>query len=285
MSEPILGDGPLAAERVVGSADQQPLVLAHGVTQNRHCWGGFADALGQRFAVWAVDLPGHGASAHDTVPFEAAADLLAATIQRISDHATARHGPPSVDRHGGPIVIGYSMGGRLALRAALDHPGVASGLVLVGATAGLADADDRATRRAADAQVAARLRAEGPVTFLDRWLAQPLFADLTPEQQFRDERIRHWGSGVAETYEHRGTGSMEPLWDRLAELRAPTLVLAGADDHKFAAIGERLARGVGDAATLRLVPDAGHACHLAAPSATAAAVFDWLSRRPGRPAQ
>ncbi len=275
-------DEPLTAELVAGAADSPTLVLAHGVTQNRHCWGEFAEHLGRRFAVWAVDLPGHGDSGHDAASFEVAAHLLADTTGVISERSRRAPHPGEPHRRAGPILVGYSMGGRLALRAVLDRPGVVSALVLIGATAGLDDAADRAARRAADAEIAARLRTEGPARFLDRWLALALFADLDPQQQLRDARLRHWGSGVAATFEHRGTGSMEPMWDRLGELTLPTLVLAGADDPKFVAIGGRLAAGLGGPVSVRRVAGTGHACQLAAPARTAELVTDWWPA--GRPA-
>lgn len=255
---------PLAAEELAGPAGREgPVaVLLHGFTQNRHCWGPFAHAVARTHRTIAVDLPGHGDSGHDDASFESAADLVAQTLDAIGD----------ID-----LLVGYSMGGRLALRCLIDHPGSAGRLVLIGATAGLADTDARAERRATDTRLAERLRAETPGDFLDFWLALPLFDGLTDAQQCREARLAHWGSGVAETLLHRGTGSMEPVWDRLHEVEVPTLILAGADDEKFADLGARLAAGIGSAATLRLVPRCGHACHLEDPEATAAIIASWRS--------
>lgn len=260
-------DRPLAAERIAGSAELPIAVLAHGVTQNRHCWGEFAERLGERFAVWAVDLPGHGDSGHHTASFDAAAHLLADTIGAITERTETEVS----------LLVGYSMGGRFALRAMLDRRDLAARLVLIGATAGIDDADERAARRAADGALADRLRAEGAADFLDGWLALPLFADLRPEQQLRSARLEHWGAGVPETFEHRGTGSMTPMWDRLGGLGVPTLVLAGAADPKFVAIGERLVDGLGGVGALRLIAGSGHACQLAAPALTAEVVLAWAS--------
>ena len=109
----------------------RPLVLAHGFTQNANCWGRFAQLLAERSPVRAVDMAGHGQSGHDDADLPASGQLLVAA--------------------GGPgIYIGYSMGGRVALHAALAHPELVEGLVLTGAPAGLDDPADRKKRRAAD---------------------------------------------------------------------------------------------------------------------------------------
>ncbi len=259
----LVGFGPLAAEVLVAPPAPSPAaVLLHGFTQNRRCWGPFAGALGTTHRIIGVDLPGHGESGFDDVSFEDAGELVAETLAGIG---------------GIDLLVGYSLGGRLALRCVIEHPETARHAVLIGATAGLDDAAARAARRADDRQLADRLLAGTPESFLDFWMGLPLFDGLTEDRQCRHERLAHWGSGVAETLLHRGTGSMEPLWDRLDRIRVPTLVLSGARDEKFAGLGARLAAGIGSAATLRLVPRCGHACHLEDPETTAAIIESWRS--------
>lgn len=264
----LVGSGPLTAEVLFVPALSTPsptAVLLHGFTQNRRCWGPFAGALGRTHRIIGVDLPGHGASGFDHVSFEDAGELVAETLAGIG---------------GVDLLVGYSMGGRLALRCLIEHPDSAGHLALIGATAGLEDASARTERRAGDRQLSDRLHAGTPESFLDFWLGLPLFDGLTEDQQCRRERLAHWGSGIAETLLHRGTGSMEPLWDRLDHIRVPTLLLAGARDEKFARLGARLASGIGSAATLRLIPRCGHACHLEDPEATAATIESWRRTLP-----
>ncbi|NNF53711.1 MAG: alpha/beta fold hydrolase [Acidimicrobiales bacterium] len=242
--------GFLTIEHIAGpSTSAAPaVVLLHGLTQNRFCWGASAAQLGQFYSVWALDLPGHGSSGYANATFTEAVELVNETLAVLPFEADT--------------VVGYSMGGRMALAAALERPDLADRLVLIGATAGLDDETERQQRVAADGALATRLRRDGPSAFLDYWLALPLFAGIAEDQQCRAERLEHWGSGVPESLELRGTGSMAPLWNDLATLAIPTLVIAGADDVKFVQIGEELVSSIGSSARFQVIPGAGHACHL-----------------------
>jgi 2-succinyl-6-hydroxy-2,4-cyclohexadiene-1-carboxylate synthase len=169
------------------------------------------------------------------------------------------------------------MGGRLCLHAALDHPGSVRGLVLISATGGLDDAREREARRAADEALADRIERIGVPAFLDEWLAQPLFAGLSPAAQGRAERLHNTAAGLASSLRLAGTGTQQPLWDRLRDLRVPTLVIAGALDPKFVALGERLATTI-PAADLAVIGGAGHTVHLEQPEAFLDVVLPWLAR-------
>ncbi|MGE3620272.1 MAG: alpha/beta fold hydrolase [Acidimicrobiia bacterium] len=234
------------------------LVLVHGFTQTGRCWGPLADRLARDHEVVRVDAPGHGRSAEIAADLWETADLLA--------------------RVGGPATwLGYSMGARMVLHLALAHPEVARGLVLIGATAGIEDPAERAARRAADRARARELAEVGLDAFLDRWLAQPLFATLPTERAGTEERRTNTVEGLAASLVHAGTGTQEPLWSRLGEIGVPVLALAGARDERYAALATRLATAVGPGARAALVPDAGHAAHLEAPDEVAAQVGRWLA--------
>ena len=168
------------------------------------------------------------------------------------------------------------MGGRLALHLALARPDLVQGLVLIGATAGIEDQPERAARRAADEQLAAELERDGVALFLERWLAQPLFASLPPEAAGLDDRLRNTAAGLASSLRLAGTGTQQPLWDQLAELSMPVLVVAGERDDKFSAVGSRIAEAIGPNATFALVPGAGHACHLEQPDEFLRVLRGWL---------
>lgn len=237
------------------------IVLLHGFTQNSSCWGRFADRLAEVAAVTAVDLPGHGHSAHDDADLWTTAELVADVIRDVAD------GEPA-------LVVGYSMGGRTALHLALAHPELVAGLVTIGATGGLDTEAERADRRAADEVLAARLEEIGLAAFLDRWLANPLFAGLDEAAAARAERLTNREAGLAASLCHVGTGTQEPLWDRLGSIEAPLLAIAGADDAKFTALGQRIVDAVGANASLHLEPGT-HAVHLEQPDATADAILGW----------
>ena len=233
------------------------LVLVHGFAQTARCWGPAGAALALDHEVVRVDAPGHGGS--DGVRAD-----LAATARLLADLGPATY-------------LGYSMGGRMCLETALRHPASVRGLVLVSATAGIDDESERAARRASDEVLARRLEAEGVDTFVDTWLSLPLFAGLPQEGRFDAERRTNTAAGLAASLRSAGTGTQEPSWDRLPNLAMPVLVVAGADDAKFAALAHRLVDAIGANATLAVLPDAGHSTHLEAPEAFLATVAPWLA--------
>jgi 2-succinyl-6-hydroxy-2,4-cyclohexadiene-1-carboxylate synthase len=244
---------------VPGPNATPPVVLVHGFTQTGACLGPLADDLASDRAVVHPDLPGHGRS---TAPPDA--DLWAVADELADRLAATTDGPAT--------WIGYSLGGRACLHVALAHPGIVDRLVLIGATAGIDEAGERAARQDADERLAGHLEEIGVAAFLDEWLAGPLFATLPGWARFDDERRTNTEAGLAASLRHAGTGAMAPLWDRLGTIEAPTLVLAGERDAKFRALGERLVAAIGANATFQVVPGAGHAAHLEAPAATIAAI-------------
>ena len=234
------------------------LALVHGFTQNGRCWGDLADDLALDHEVLLPDAPLHGRSAGVVADLVQTAHLLAEAV--------------------GPATwLGYSMGGRACLHLALERPDVVEALVLLGATAGLDDAAARSERVAADEVLARRLEVDGLEAFLDHWLALPLFGGLSAEAQHREARLENDARALATSLRVAGTGAQEPLWDRLQEVRAPVLVVAGALDGRFVATGERLVSALGGEAELRLVPGAGHAAHLEQPQAFLDVVRPWLA--------
>jgi len=235
------------------------IVLVHGFTQNRNCWGPVLDDLVTDHEVCRIDAPGHGRSS--------------------SFHAGLRTGARLIaDQGGRATYLGYSMGGRFLLHLALSLPELVRGLVLIGATGGIDDASARAARAEQDEAMAQRLEHDGVERFVDAWLAQPLFAGLGPEVQFRSERAENTVEGLAESLRQAGTGAQTPLWDRLDRLAMPVLVVAGEADTKFSAEAERLGGSIGDNATVALVPGAGHAAHLEQPESFLAILRPWLEQ-------
>jgi 2-succinyl-6-hydroxy-2,4-cyclohexadiene-1-carboxylate synthase len=245
----------LFAERV---GTGPPVVLVHGFTQTHRSWRPVTDRLAHAHAVTAVDAPAHaGSDAVRVGLWDGAAELG--------------------DTGGRAGYVGYSMGGRLCLHLALARPELVERLVLVGATAGLDDPEARATRRAADEELARGLERDGVAVFVDRWLAQPLFATLPAEAAARADRLANTAPGLAASLRLAGTGSMEPLWHRLAGLAMPVLVVAGELDTAYTATGKRLAGAIGANATVACVPGAGHACHLERPGLFAAMLEEFLT--------
>ena len=235
-------------------------MLVHGFTQTSASWDPLIADLAADHEVMTVDAPNHGRSAGVDADLERGGALIAEA--------------------GGPgTYIGYSMGGRFCLHTALAAPDTVRGVVLIGATGGLDDDDDRAARRLDDATRASRIREIGVDRFLDEWLAQSLFAGLGEATQGREARRENTAEGLARSLELAGTGTQQPLWQRLSVMTAPALVPAGARDERFRVAGERLAAAIGNNATYATVPVAGHTAHLEQPAGFLAVLRPWLRER------
>jgi 2-succinyl-6-hydroxy-2,4-cyclohexadiene-1-carboxylate synthase len=236
------------------------VVLLHGFTQGPGSWDNLAERLAGEHEVVTPTLPGHGGAGAVTGTFEDEAAALAEAVD----------GPPAV-------WVGYSMGGRVALRIALERPDLVERLVLLGATAGLADPDERAARRRRDETLASGLERKGLDQFLTGWLNQALFKRLPAEAAGLEERRHNTVEGLASALRRLGTGTQEPVWDRLGELSMPVLLMAGEHDSTFCAVAFRLAAAIGENAGLSFVPGAGHAAHLERPDAFATILERFLA--------
>ena len=247
------------AHQTIGSGDHT-VVFVHGFTQTGDSWRPFIERLLPQLAntkAMLVDLPGHGASAELRLDLNDTAEAL-------------------VDTCGQATYVGYSLGARVVLHAALAHPDRVERCVLVSGTAGIDDENERRARRNADEQLAERIEQIGTAAFIDEWLAQPLFAHLTPSQAQRTARLANSPIGLASSLRLCGTGTQTPLWNRLASLSQPLLVVAGARDEKFVALARRMAV-LAPHARLEFIADAGHSAHLEQPSALADAFAHWMT--------
>src|SRR5215213_7894062 len=229
------------------------LVLLHGFTQTRQSWRRTIGALAARRRALAPDLPGHGHAAARPASFPACTGYVRAL--------------------GGErfTLVGYSMGGRIALNAALALGDRLERLVLIGAGPGIADPAERAARRAADDALAARIEAIGVEAFAREWAALPLW-DGQPERvaaAAHADRLRNTSAGLAAALRGLGTGVIEPLWDRLGGLTVPVTLAVGERDERFRAIAERMAARL-PRAEIVVVSGAGHAAQLEQPAAVAA---------------
>ncbi len=194
---------------------------------------------------------------------EASCEVIAAEVPlRETFEATAR-AIGMLHKRG--VYVGYSMGGRLCLRLALDRPDLVRALVLVSASPGLPDSASRLQRIADDEALARSVEREGVDAFLERWLAQPLFASVPPDAPGLRERHALPAGYLAHCLRVLGTGTMEPLWDRLGELQMPVALVTGTADTKFENLALlMLERLRGDVVHVRL--EGGHALPLEQPA-------------------
>lgn len=243
-----------------------PVLLLHGFTGSGREWDGVVGALGAGVRAVAVDLVGHGRSGAPTDPARYAPERAARDLRALLDALGVARAH----------VVGYSLGGRVALRLALDAPERVAGLVLVSATAGIEDDGARAARRAQDLALAERIEREGVERFVDEWASAELFAAeraLPDERRAATRRVRlaQRPAGLAGSLRGMGQGAWPPLWARLGGIRAPTIIVTGERDARYTAAGARIASLVAGARHV-VVPGGGHAAHRERPAEVAAIV-------------
>lgn len=226
------------------------LTALHGFTETDDVWSEVLAPLDRPMR--CPLLPGHGwKPCKAGTSIKTVAADIAATLPTGSD------------------LLGYSLGGRIALQLALDHPTTLKRLVLVSSTAGLRDAKERDKRVRHDLGFAEVLEEDGIGPFVAWWEANPALKPARKlsralVEQLRCRRLNQDPLGLAGVLRHLSTGLMEDLWPRLGELRLPVLLIAGEKDPRYVEVMTAMAAKI-PGARLELVPGCGHAVHREAP--------------------
>lgn len=210
------------------------------------------------------DWPGHGKNKNETNPqkysVETHMDIIteaAGSSQRI-------------------ILLGYSMGGRLALHWALNNPNRIQKLILIGSSPGIANEVESAERLKGDQALAQFIRIHGVKPFIKYWNGKTFFRPLMSLPADRldpvlDRRLKNTAEGLALSLEHVGTANLPSLWPRLKELRCPVDIVVGEMDPKFIEVGYRMGECI-PKARISVLELAGHALHLEKPEDIAALI-------------
>lgn len=256
-----------------------PVVALHGFTGSVATWEAFTAAASRDYMVVRVDLLGHGASDAPESPeryrMERCVEDLAALLDRLG---LAR-----------ATWLGYSLGGRVAISAAVGLPERTAALIAESASPGLARLRREGRDRVAqDERLARWIEEVGIEEFVAHWEALPLFASqaslpAASSERLRAQRLRNRPVGLANSLRGMGSGAQPPLHRRLPELAMPALFIAGAEDSKFVAIAREMHRAV-PGSRLDVIPGAGHAAHLERPDDFNQAVLGFLTelREEGR---
>lgn len=260
-----VGDELILHNEVSGAG--APLLMLHGFTGDISTMGGLSQRLSASHLVVVPDMIGHGRSdVPESVEFYEVG-AMARQVEAVADHLGLD------DFH----LVGYSMGGRVALTLACGSPHRVRSLCLVGASAGIAIETERAQRRIDDEELAVRIENGGLESFVDDWMAKPLFtsqAMLGPDHlaEARRQRLSNNPSGLAWSLRGGGTGTMPPLHDRLSSCDVAATLVVGDGDEKFSKIADQLTRLLPNA-TSEVVPGAGHAAHLDQPDLVAGIIL------------
>lgn len=258
------------ASRTVGEAGMPEVVFLHGFMGEGADWLPVAEGLAARFHSILIDLPGHGSSRGgdgEEISMDSAVGSVMETLDALR-----------LERCG---LVGYSMGGRLALFLALAHPDRFTHLVLESASPGISSSSERRERQEADEARALRLESLPHDEFLAEWYGQPLFASLHDHpdslREMLRRRARNDPAAMARVLRGMGAGCQDSLWERLASLRTCTLVAVGALDAKYVALAERMA-AESRVIHAAVIPAAGHAVHMERPDELVSLLGNFLSR-------
>lgn len=243
----------------------EPLLLLHGFTGSIENWRRQISFFEKYFAVVVIDFMGHGNSDAPGDPLRYRMEWCTADLREIFDELEI----------GRAHVLGYSMGGRVALHFANAYPERVGNLVLESASPGIPDDKERAQRSANDAALAEKIERDGIEKFVEEWANSPLFATQSrlSEQtraQLKQQRLQNNARGLANSLRSLSVGVQASLWKVLPTLNVRTLLIAGENDEKFREIASQMARAMPNA-KLQIVRNAGHAVHLEEPE-----IFDEL---------
>src|SRR6266853_1926815 len=248
----------------------QTLILLHGFTGSAAAWGHQLDTLADYgLRIIALDLLGHGQS-------DAPDDPQRYTIERCQQDILAGLQELGVSK-GQATILGYSMGGRIALYTAFS--GFFRALILESASPGLENPPEREQRRLSDEALAASIERDGVQAFIERWEKLPLFASqrtlpFESREALHRQRLQNSATGLAQSLRGVGTGVQPSLYARLPTLHIPVLLIVGALDTKFTAIAQRMVQALPQS-QLRIVPAAGHTVHLEQPQLFTSLVGDF----------
>jgi len=246
-----------------------PLVLLHGFSGDASTWRAIIERLADRCQCFAIDLLGHGGS---DAPADAARyrmDSVAADIIDLLDMLALTKSN----------LLGYSMGGRLALFLALQYPQRFGALILESASPGLANERARAERRRRDNRLAEMIEKDGVASFVVAWESLSLWSTQTRAQirAQHAQRLANRPQGLANCLRGMGTGAQLNLWEELPNLRAPACLVVGQRDEKFRRTNQLMAAAMPQA-SLSIIPAAGHNTHLENPGAFCQAIRSFLQR-------
>lgn len=229
------------------------LVLFHGFTSAQTTWDNIYDELITEYQVLTIDLPGHGET-------QVQADK---TMKDFSDDFNALLESLKITKiH----LLGYSMGGRIALSFANYYPEKINSLILESASPGIADPVERQKRKEADKALAEKILIEGVDVFVDYWENLSLFdtqknLPLATQTKVREERLNQTKWGLSMSLVFMGTGAQPSWWDSLETVSYPVTLIVGEYDLKFIETNKQM-NELYINANLYTIKEAGHCVHL-----------------------
>ncbi|MCZ2260707.1 2-succinyl-6-hydroxy-2,4-cyclohexadiene-1-carboxylate synthase [Sporosarcina sp. G11-34] len=258
--------------RSSGSNSLPVIVFLHGFTGSTATWLGLVDMLEGEYKTVTVDLTGHGKT---TVPNEPSRYSMAEQITDLE----ALFDKLQLTSF---TLVGYSMGGRIALAYTYRYPTRVTSLILESSSPGIKDESERLERQIADNKLSDRIRREGIPLFVEFWENIALFNSqkrLSAEVQsaVREERLSQNVTGLANSLIGIGTGTQPSYWDKLQTINIPILLITGEIDTKFVNIAQEMMKYL-PLAKHRTIKDTGHAIHVEKPTLFATMVKEHVTQ-------
>ena len=246
-------------------------VFLHGFTGSSATWGSHVAVFKRCMKTIAIDLVGHGDS-------DTPADPRCYRMESCIEHLLVILDVLGIDSAN---LVGYSMGGRVALHLATAAPDRIRSMVLESSSPGIADPIERQKRVAADNLLADYIERKGVDAFVDRWESLPLFESqrnlpAAVRAALRGQRLQNNPVGLANSLRGMGAGRQESLWHRLSSIETPVLLIAGQFDVKYCRIAREMMSLLPNA-KLAVLDNAGHAVHLERPAAFDREVLEFLA--------
>lgn len=251
---------------------KQTILFLHGFTGSANDWKAIAEKIDKRFNKTGLDLIGHGKSSSpsnlDFYKIESIVEQIEETIRMIGLNKT--------------ILCGYSMGGRVALKFAIDKPNLLSGLILESASAGIKKKNDRLSRQQNDDELAYFIVNNPIEDFINRWLDQEIFGTIRrfsneKIKRIKEEKMKNSRTGLANSLRGFGTGVMPYLGSELIKLKIPVILISGGLDDKFTQINQSM-RKLFPSAKHKIIANAGHNTHLEEPAKFISIVNQFLKK-------
>jgi 2-succinyl-6-hydroxy-2,4-cyclohexadiene-1-carboxylate synthase len=237
----------------------QTVVLLHGFTGSTNTWNEVMNYLPINIRIIAIDLNGHGKSSANMVPERFRMEEQVEDIKKLVDHLNLSTF----------TLIGYSMGGRIALAYSCTYPLQVTKLLLESSSPGIENRDERLVRIKADERLAKMIENDGLAAFVDFWEEIPLFQSqkrLSEQKKkaIRFERMEQDSIGLASSLRGIGTGAQPSYWSRLSQLTLPVVCITGEFDDKFKKIAIKMSLMIKDVQHIEVL-SAGHAIHVENP--------------------
>ncbi len=256
-----------------GEPINPPILMLHGFLGSHKDFEPLLGALSYHFYCIVLDLPGHGQTQANlnSYTFSKTAESLLTLLNHFGIQQTH--------------LLGYSMGGRLALYLACNFPDRFTRIVLESASPGLKTAEEREKRIERDDAIAHRIETTPLSAFLTQWYQNPLFGSLQNYPQayaaMIQRRMDNSPTELAKALRGFSTGRQSSLWEKLPSVKVPLLLIVGSRDPKFIAINREMhSVSVKTAVSnieLEIVALCGHNAHLELPSQYLESVVLFLS--------